>query len=559
MSEVESGCEPRLASDLRRRSVVKALSLGLLLLPAVVGWLVWQPGGFPASVSQAAPSESATPTLAPNTGAVAGLAWDDLDGNAVRDDGEPPLPGMQLALQPQGGGTPRTAVTGSDGTYRFSDLPSGFYRLDATPPVGYQLTTSGTFNLYVSVGTVLALEFGAQFVPTPTPTDTPIPRLDIDNAPLAMCGGVILGDTHVGQSNVSRYTCQPAWDESGPELVYRIELGRSQTLTAAIITSTVDLDLFLLTSAYPDTCLVGGDNYLAHSIQPGVYFLAVDGYQGATGQFQIRLECPYEPQATATPTRTPSPTPTATRTYTPSPTFTPTATQVPSRRYLPLALRAYAVVTPPPVTLTFQQGTNGYTGMSDTTLYAWYPDQVWGADPVLRLRYNQQTAPIVTHMAPLLHFDLALVPAEAHIVTATLSLYLTEPPKYDERGAVHALLRAWDERTATWNQPRVGFSWAVAGAQGSGTDHTVWASDAQYVEAGNRWYSFDVSDFVRGWITNPGSNYGVILLAQSGISESNVEAGFASREYSDPLLRPKLSVSYWIEPVDAVSDHQIAR
>ena len=527
-------------------------ALALLLVPAVLAWCAVQVADplqgaarFPDGLSRAAPLVTPTPTLAPNTGAVAGLAWEDLNADSIRDDGEPALPGMQLALQSQGGGSLRTAITGNDGTYRFYDLSPGFYRLDAMPPAGYRLTTLGTLNLYVGVGAVLSLEFGAQFVPTPTPTETPIPRLDIDNAPLAVCGSIIQADTHTGRNNVSRYGCQPAWDESGPELVYRVELRRAQVLSAVLITATVDLDLFLLTSAFPDSCLASGDNYLSHSVPPGVYFLAVDGYQDATGGFQMRLECPYEPQATATPTSTPSPTASPTTTLTPGPTFTPTATSPPQLRFLPLVLRTYSAVTPELSHLVFQQGVNGYTGTTDTTLNAWYPSQAFGADRMLKLRYNGQT-PITTHMAPLLRFDLALVPAEAHIVTATLGLYLTQPPTYDERGEVHGLLRSWVESTATWNEPMPGSSWAVAGAQGPGTDHTTWATDSQYVEAGDRWYTFDVAELVRAWSLNPKSNYGMILLARVGVSGDNVEAGFASRESPDPSLRPKLSVSYWI-------------
>jgi hypothetical protein len=526
------------------------LLLELLLGLGALIWLAWAgpANGLTAPLDPPTPTLTSTPlsTSVPGTGAIAGTAWQDLDGDGTRGADEPPLAGLLLSLYDQGGQLLMTATTAADGGYRFAVLSPGLYQLVATAPANYLLTTSDTFNLFVSPGAVLMLDFGARPEPTPTITPTRLPTLDIDNAPFAFCGGLIRGDTRAGVNNVSRYACQPAWDERGPELVYRIELGRSQLLTAALLTTTADLDLFLLPSAYPESCLAAGDNYLSYRVQPGVYFLAVDGYEGAAGSFDLRLECPYGPQATATPTPTLTPEPSPTFTFTPGPTPSPTAAGNPRQRFLPMLLSRYPRPTPEPVTLTFQQGVNGYTGTADTTLNAWEPTRACGDEELLRLRYDRPPG-VTAVMDPLLRFDLALLPAEAHIVHADLKLYLVTPPKYDLRGELHGLLRAWDEHTATWQQPATGQSWAEAGAQGVGTDHMGWVADDQFVEAGGRWYGFDVTELVQIWVGDPGNNYGLILLAQPGNSQSSVEAGFASREYADPTLRPQLTVSYWLE------------
>ena len=334
-----------------------------------------------------------------------------------------PLPDLLLTLHNQAGQTIATAFTAGDGSYRFTGLPPGLYRLTANPPAGYQLTTPAEFTPLVTSGVVVQLDFGAQFVPTPTPTATPIPQLDIDSAPLAVCGGVIHGDTRTGASNVSRYACKPYWNESGPELVYRVELGRNQLFTASLITATADLDLFLLPSAYPETCLAAGDNALAYNAPSRIYFLAVDGYAAAVGSFALRVDCPLERQATATPTPVPSPTPSPTATLPPSPTPSPTPTSPPRSFFLPFAIHLAPAPTPEPVSVTFQQGSNGYVGTRDTYLSNWEPQQAFGAATELVLRLNRQT-PITTHMAPLLRFDLRSMPPETHVVSATLSLYL---------------------------------------------------------------------------------------------------------------------------------------
>jgi len=55
-----------------------------------------------------------------------------------------------------------------------------------------------------------------------------------------------------------------------------------------------------------------------------------------------------------------------------------------------------------------------------------------------------------------------------------------------------------------------------------------------------------VTVLAASWVRNPGQNYGMILFAQAGDSEANVEVQFASREYPDPALRPQLVITYGV-------------
>ncbi len=490
--------------------------------------------------------ELPTPTLVPGTGAIVGLVWHDLNSNGLREAGEPPLAGVLLSLAQSNGTVVATALSGEDGRYRLANLDPGLYQLVATPPTGYQLTTPGLFNVYVSAGNVLTIDFGARLVPTPTPTATPVPRLDTDSATFAWCGSVIYGTTQNKSNNVSSYGCRPHWPETGPEVVYRIELNRTQSFSAAFRMTTADLDLFLLRSAFPESCVAAGDNYLALEASPGLYYLVVDGYDGAVGDYVLKVECPFEVQATPTPTFTPSPTPTVTPTFTPGPTATPTATPIPHWHYLPLVVRQPVSVVGPPSLMVFQQGLQQYNGVVDTTLSAWQPDTALGGSPRLSLRYNQQTVE-TTHMAPLLRFDLGLLPASSQIVSATLALYVIELERPEDiRGEVYGLLVPWRGETATWRQRDVGLPWNRPGAQGAGSDHMAWRSDSQLITSSGRWVTFDVSGLVRTWLAQPLSNYGMVVLAQPGESGSNLQVDFASSEYGEVSLRPKLTVAYLV-------------
>jgi hypothetical protein len=103
------------------------------------------------------------------TGTVSGLKFNDLNGNGVRDAGEPGLSGVTITLSLTGT-TPRTVVTGSDGTFSFTAVPFGSYSVSETVPAGFQQTAPaapGTLTALVDFGhqTVAGLAFGNRAVP----------------------------------------------------------------------------------------------------------------------------------------------------------------------------------------------------------------------------------------------------------------------------------------------------------------------------------------------------------------------------------------------------------
>ncbi|WP_167075095.1 SdrD B-like domain-containing protein [Massilia aquatica] len=64
---------------------------------------------------------------------IRGAVYFDANSNGLRDSGEPPFPGVTVRLV---GPTPRTVVTGADGTFVFTGLMAGNYSIVETQPGG---------------------------------------------------------------------------------------------------------------------------------------------------------------------------------------------------------------------------------------------------------------------------------------------------------------------------------------------------------------------------------------------------------------------------------------
>jgi hypothetical protein len=68
-------------------------------------------------------------------GKIQGMKWNDLNGNGIKDSGEPPLQNWTITLQ--GSSTAYTTTTDVLGNYYFSDVPVGNYAISETNQVGW--------------------------------------------------------------------------------------------------------------------------------------------------------------------------------------------------------------------------------------------------------------------------------------------------------------------------------------------------------------------------------------------------------------------------------------
>ncbi len=82
-------------------------------------------------------------------------------------------------------------------------------------------------------------------------------------------------------SNLDLYTgCDSDADESGPELLYRLELSETTSLRAFVLDlEGVDIDIHLLDeTATEEGCLHRDHHYVEATLDPGVYHLALDSW-----------------------------------------------------------------------------------------------------------------------------------------------------------------------------------------------------------------------------------------------------------------------------------------
>ncbi|MGQ9715542.1 MAG: DNRLRE domain-containing protein, partial [Anaerolineae bacterium] len=245
------------------------------------------------------------------------------------------------------------------------------------------------------------------------------------------------------------------------------------------------------------------------------------------------------PSSTATATETPTVTSTPTFTLTPSPTLTgtpPTSTPTPTETWTPtFTLTPTPSLTPTPTNTPLPQTVTIRGASDDTFLFQYDPDVNYGAWWRMTMRAGGAKRPI-------LRFDLSSIPVGAQVLSATMRLFTNETQDPAGRSTtvdVYKVLRPWAEMAATWNQANAGIPWELAGCNGP-TDRDLTSAATVTVNAPNAAYDFTITPLVQGWVQDPATNHGVLLIASGG----TVTYEFYSSEWSNPLVYPTLIVTY---------------
>lgn len=145
-----------------------------------------------------------TPEGTPGTGTICVLLFDDVNGDATRQDAELGIPGGAASVSERTGLASHQgdtlaqidATTGLPQAVCFADLPGGEYTVSVAAPQGFNPTTAQSATIQLSPGDETSLNFGAQAgssggfnILTPEEGGPPSPLMGLLGVVLVVAGG----------------------------------------------------------------------------------------------------------------------------------------------------------------------------------------------------------------------------------------------------------------------------------------------------------------------------------------------------------------------------------
>lgn len=131
-----------------------------------------------------------TPTPIPGNGTICIYLFNDLNGNAMAEEGEPALAGGAVSVTDRLSVVNKTGITLDTGeALCFEGIPEGDYNLSVAIPDGYNATTVTSYGLALKAGSVSTVDFGAQ----ESSRNRPLAQEDRPSPLLAILGVVFIG------------------------------------------------------------------------------------------------------------------------------------------------------------------------------------------------------------------------------------------------------------------------------------------------------------------------------------------------------------------------------
>lgn len=205
-----------------------------------------------------------------------------------------------------------------------------------------------------------------------------------------------------------------------------------------------------------------------------------------------------------------------------------------------------------PANVTFQNGVNGYTGEQDAdiqsqnVLYSW--NGGLGASTIgaaaLDLRNTNNSGASGFESRALIRFTDISIPAGTAVVSASLTLTFVN---WGEVGSLNGyyLNTAWNAAstsTIDWARANGSLLWSVPGASGAGTDRvaglTFTTGNIPLSGGFTLTIPLDLGT-VQGWIANPATNQGILLVNPTAGSPSLTVVSATGTSN-----RPKLTLQY---------------
>ncbi len=187
-----------------------------------------------------------------------------------------------------------------------------------------------------------------------------------------------------------------------------------------------------------------------------------------------------------------------------------------------------------PLTITLQNGVDGYAGTSDAHIYRYLPNQNDGGSGNLKVKREAY------HI--LIRFDVPPPPMGATVLSSTLELYAYAADSGTPVNVeVYPVLAPWSELEATWNSRIAGKDWSEPGCVGVGSDRAAELLTARQLSGIARWHGFDVTLAARDWAAG-GDNFGFLLVVTPASTTNTYY--FRSADYWEGWQRPRLTVAY---------------
>lgn len=208
------------------------------------------------------------------------------------------------------------------------------------------------------------------------------------------------------------------------------------------------------------------------------------------------------------------------------------------------------------VTLIFEEGLNGYQGFEDTSIYSESDNSGGGftgifSGTILRNPFDRRA---------LIRVDLTSIPSGTQVESVSLELVVDRSGESfgDVEYTLHSLTKGWGEGNAmnttlggagataangdaTWNWNRLNVSmWTAAG----GDFESVASASALAGQAGAiaTWSGAGLVADVQGWIDNPATNNGWIIVSALEGTLGRVKRFFSSESSEAAQSRPRLTV-----------------